>query len=299
MSNLGALLRKAREERGLTLDDIQETTKIRKRYLEAIETGDHSVLPGSFYLRAFVKNYCEAVGLDTEEVLRLHEKEVPNTITETFTEPVTTRPPRRVQSVGSDRIGKLGFNVMMWSFLILIVAVVWIFVINQKDKPSDMIDQGTKITDESAPPTPTPETGATTGAVAPTVTPTPTPTLQEDVTVTFSSKIGKVDHYDVGPGTAVHKLEIKVAGGKSWMEVREGGSKGSALLSENANDGSTLQFELKQPLYINVGRADLVTISVDGVLVPDGDRAGSKKIQLNPAASANAGSPEATVSATP
>lgn len=40
MSELGALLKTARQEKGLSLDDVQEQTKIRKRYLEALEEGD-------------------------------------------------------------------------------------------------------------------------------------------------------------------------------------------------------------------------------------------------------------------
>jgi len=130
MSDLGELLRKARDQRGLTLDDIQETTKIRKRYLEAIESGDHTVLPGPFYVRAFVKNYSEAVGLDPDEVLRLYQHEVPAAPVEQIAEPIVVRSPRRVQSQSSERLGKIGFNVMMWSFLILIVVVIWMYVIN-------------------------------------------------------------------------------------------------------------------------------------------------------------------------
>lgn len=63
MSDLGYILRKTRLERKISLDDLQEVTKIRKRYLEAIEEGNYKVLPGSFYVRAFIKSYAEAVGL--------------------------------------------------------------------------------------------------------------------------------------------------------------------------------------------------------------------------------------------
>ncbi|ODS49649.1 MAG: hypothetical protein A8274_1386, partial [Halanaerobium sp. 4-GBenrich] len=41
---LGTLLKKARQEKGLTLDDIQERTKIRKKYLEAIEANNFDIL---------------------------------------------------------------------------------------------------------------------------------------------------------------------------------------------------------------------------------------------------------------
>ncbi|QQE80869.1 RodZ domain-containing protein [Alicyclobacillus sp. SO9] len=69
MAEVGQVLRRKREELGLSLDDIQTKTKIRKRYLEAIETGDWSVLPGDVYARGFVRSYADALGLDGFELL--------------------------------------------------------------------------------------------------------------------------------------------------------------------------------------------------------------------------------------
>jgi cytoskeletal protein RodZ len=56
---LGTLLKKAREEKGLSLDDIQEETKIRKKYLEAIEENNFDILPGKVYLKVLlnIQNY--------------------------------------------------------------------------------------------------------------------------------------------------------------------------------------------------------------------------------------------------
>ncbi len=280
MSELGAMLQKAREERGLSLNDIQETTKIRKRYLEAIESGDHTVLPGSFYVRAFVKNYAEAVGLDPDEVLRLYQHEMPAPPVEASVDPLPVRAPRRVKSQSSERLGKIGFNVVMWSFLILIVVVVYVFFINREDKEPEQVDQTTPITENSAPPTATSNTGGDNASPeAPTPSPTPT---QAATTVTYGTRSGTVDQYDIGPA-GTHKLEIKVSGGRNWVEVRKGSRSGEKLFYANAEDGEVLPFDLTQPLYINVGRADLSIITVDGVLVPDGDRAGSKKLLLTPA----------------
>ncbi|GGE46026.1 XRE family transcriptional regulator [Pullulanibacillus camelliae] len=78
MSELGKALKEAREEKGLTLDDIQEATKIQKRYLVAIENGDYQLLPGQFYIRAFIKSYAETVGLDVQELFTQYASEVPN-----------------------------------------------------------------------------------------------------------------------------------------------------------------------------------------------------------------------------
>lgn len=66
---IGETLKEARIEKGLSLDDIQEMTKIQKRYLLAIEQDDYESLPGRFYARAFIKEYAQAVGLDYEVLL--------------------------------------------------------------------------------------------------------------------------------------------------------------------------------------------------------------------------------------
>lgn len=69
---LGTLLKKARQEKELTLDDIQELTKIRKKYLEAIEANDFEVLPGKVYLKVFVKGYAREVDINYQELLNYY-----------------------------------------------------------------------------------------------------------------------------------------------------------------------------------------------------------------------------------
>src|SRR5699024_4939686 len=76
---IGGLLKEAREEKGYTLDNIQEKTKIQKRYLVAIEQGDCNALPGKFDARAFIREQAEAVEIDPEVDLAefKEEKEIP------------------------------------------------------------------------------------------------------------------------------------------------------------------------------------------------------------------------------
>ncbi len=64
MTGLGERLKEARTAKGYSLDDLQSITKIQKRYLSGIENEDYSMMPGAFYVRAFIKQYSEAVGLD-------------------------------------------------------------------------------------------------------------------------------------------------------------------------------------------------------------------------------------------
>ena len=69
MTELGARLKEARLAKGYSIDDLQEITKIQKRYLAGIEEGNYSTMPGAFYVRAFIKQYAEAVGLNGDELI--------------------------------------------------------------------------------------------------------------------------------------------------------------------------------------------------------------------------------------
>jgi len=64
LKELGSRVRKRREELGLTIEQVSEKTKIRSRYLIAVEEGDDSISPGRTYFRAFLKTYASFLGLD-------------------------------------------------------------------------------------------------------------------------------------------------------------------------------------------------------------------------------------------
>lgn len=66
---IGDELRKAREAKGYSLLDAENTTKIRMKYLEAIENEDFNVIPGKVYLKGFIKNYAGFLGVDTDKLL--------------------------------------------------------------------------------------------------------------------------------------------------------------------------------------------------------------------------------------
>ena len=72
---IGAALKEERERQGLSLEDLEERTKIRTRYLRALENEDWDIIPGPAYVRAFLRTYAEAVGLDPEELVDDYREE--------------------------------------------------------------------------------------------------------------------------------------------------------------------------------------------------------------------------------
>jgi cytoskeletal protein RodZ len=77
MDEIGQKLRDARIQKGYTIDDLQQITKIQKRYLIAIEEGNFDALPGDFYVRAFIKQYADTVGLDGDALLTQFQQDIP------------------------------------------------------------------------------------------------------------------------------------------------------------------------------------------------------------------------------
>ena len=68
MASPGQILRLARERQGRPLEDVAQEIKVSAHYLEAIEEGDLSRLPGGFFTRSFVRQYARALSIPSEQI---------------------------------------------------------------------------------------------------------------------------------------------------------------------------------------------------------------------------------------
>jgi len=71
--SLGAVLKRARELRGIRLEEVAEATRVRLNYLQAIEQNQLDQLPGLVFLRGYVRAYVNYVGLNPDEMMVLLE----------------------------------------------------------------------------------------------------------------------------------------------------------------------------------------------------------------------------------
>jgi len=65
---IGATLRETRSRRKVSLDEVEAATKIRARYLQALENEEWDVLPGGAYTRGFIRTYASYLGLDGDRL---------------------------------------------------------------------------------------------------------------------------------------------------------------------------------------------------------------------------------------
>jgi cytoskeletal protein RodZ len=91
-NKLGEVLRTAREARDVDLARVERDTKIRARYLQALEDGDYAELPGAVYTKGFLRNYGAYLGLDTEYLVDLYRLESSQPTSEKPTVPTPPRP---------------------------------------------------------------------------------------------------------------------------------------------------------------------------------------------------------------
>lgn len=126
LTELGNRLKEARVAKGFSLDDLQEITKIQKRYLVGIEEGNYSIMPGSFYVRAFIKQYSEAVGLNANEILNQYQGEIPNSQEKEVAQSFSQSSNRRKMAKSSSRNKTMEAmpKVIVALFAIVIVVVI-------------------------------------------------------------------------------------------------------------------------------------------------------------------------------
>jgi cytoskeleton protein RodZ len=68
--DFGSRMKRSREDRGVSLRQIADATKISVGSLEALERNDISRLPGGIFSRAFVRSYAIEIGVDPEQAVR-------------------------------------------------------------------------------------------------------------------------------------------------------------------------------------------------------------------------------------
>jgi len=93
-ATIGEQLRIAREERGVSLREISDQTRISVHYLESIETNDYKRLPGGIFNRSFVKAYARSVGYDEKlavEAYTLYMREQGQSTDEISTTPLHSK----------------------------------------------------------------------------------------------------------------------------------------------------------------------------------------------------------------
>ena len=172
LGQLGDVLRESREQLGLSMDDVEASTRIKRAFLEALEAEDFDQLPNYVSARGFLRNYASVLKLDVDYVLELYDKEIGHEATgraaraggEVKLKSIPMTPPSRFSP---DLL--IGFLM-----LTALVGIILLFIYQRYLLPLEMVSPDAVPSPSSeaaiALPTPTP---LPTDTPTPTITPTP------------------------------------------------------------------------------------------------------------------------------
>ena len=206
MFEIGNSLREARLRQNLDFPRIEEGTKIRGKYIQALEAERFEVLPGDTYVKGFLRTYAEYLGLDGQ----LYVDEY-NSRFASVEEPMTpSTPPTRPRH----RVSESNFVVVA---LAAIVAITVLVVV------AFGFGDGT-----SSDPT-----------VGPVGSSTAASTATETTTGSQQAGTGK-------PKSTLARLLVRATGGDCWMVVKAGGSQGDVLYSGTLENGQGQRFVRKR-----------------------------------------------------
>ncbi|PKR78686.1 helix-turn-helix domain-containing protein [Halalkalibacillus sediminis] len=279
---LGQRLKEAREEQQKSLDDIQTETKIQKRYLSSIEANDWSTMPGNFYVRAFVREYAAAVGLNGDELLEEHQSELPQNEERKY-DYVT---PSRKNTSSSKKSTSGLFNVLpkILVFLLLIAIIFGIWyayvevispAISGDDEEitndgGDEVVTPPEVDDEESDESESSEEEESEEAVA-----DESDEEQEEEAPEPSLEVVETDNSSGTPRTTYQlnnadsfDLELE-ASGENWLGVsgiQEGSVTESYYEAMFDEAQSPLSFDLSEEsaVRLNIGNASALTIIVNG-----------------------------------
>ncbi len=113
VKTLGQKLEAARKRKKFTLEEVEEATKIRARYLKAMEDDNYRRLPGPVYLSGFLTSYAEFLGLSVDEVVKQYKAE--SGIVKKISQPKGFRP--------ANELRELGFAITPKTVIIVLVAI--------------------------------------------------------------------------------------------------------------------------------------------------------------------------------
>ena len=142
MEAFGTKLTEARVARGLDFDQVSRETNITRRYLEALEKEDFSVFPGEPYLLGFLRNYCDYLGLNSNEIINSYKnlkiQETPIPLKELM--PKRTFTDQFLSGPNTGRVITVGAIVIVAALFILLVVFIGGKIAHAVSKPQAVVE---------------------------------------------------------------------------------------------------------------------------------------------------------------
>ena len=245
---IGEVLRLARINQGLSLEELQEKTEIQLHFLEAMEADDFDQLPSTFYARSFLRKYAWAVELDERIVLDAYDSGSMITYEEVDVDEEDLSGRRRSNKKKTSYLPLFYFVLFALSILIFVTYYVWNYIQTQ---PSPSSANYSVVN----------STSSTTSSNSSSSSQTSSSSSTTESTITVSGEGNRIEaRYKTSKEIAT--VQLAVSDATSWVSVSGSELEGGVTLSaDNKNAKTTVS--TKNPVTITLGVVKGVTVTVD------------------------------------
>jgi cytoskeletal protein RodZ len=255
---IGRLLEHKRKEQGLSLEEVEQATKIRKRYLMGLEHDDYAVLPDAVYARGFLKTYANYLGLDGEAFAR---------------ELKSTRKPRRERGIDYNSRPETDFDQPLMSASglagtrkrkvstsAIVTLLVALLVLATVIGALYFVGRGVQASKDDPPAAPPRQEQQN---VADKERAAENGRATEDDGGVEENADDKEEHAGAGQSVLPDTLQvaIDVKERPSWILIR---ADGTTAYEQIAQPGFSQTFEAERELYIKSGDAGAVKVEING-----------------------------------
>ena len=251
---IGEVLRLARVNQGLSLEELQRKTDIQLDMLEALESDDFDKLPSPFYARSFLRKYAWAVELDENIVLDAYDSGSMITYEEVDVDEIELTGRRRSNRKKRSLLPLFYFVLFSLSILIFVTCYVWNYIQTQPTETTSAnynIVTTTTTTTTNAPSSETTSSNQTTNPSS--------STEASAVTVSGQGDVISVE-YKTPKETA--ELQLSVTDATSWISVSDTDLAGGTTLEPNNKTVKTT-ISKGSPVTITLGVVKGVKIKID------------------------------------
>lgn len=243
----GALLRAAREEKGVSVADVAQVIRFSPRQIDALEADDYAALPGATAVRGFVRSYAKFLKLDPAPLLADLDPAVP-------APEADVRPPTNMgeaeQPSFSDRVPPR-FIATAFGLLLVALAAFWFFT---RPSPPEKAGEPLAVQSPAVVSAPQPVAIAT-----PPATPVSEPAPAQPAEAVAAPAPAAV----APPATVASTSGLRVEfDDRSWIEVRDATQK--VVFVGEYSAGTKQNVEGKAPFQIWIGKASGVRVSMAG-----------------------------------
>ncbi|MGM0901964.1 MAG: helix-turn-helix domain-containing protein [Bacillota bacterium] len=272
MTELGERLKQEREAKGLGLNELQDLTKIQKRYLLGIEEGNYAMMPGKFYVRAFIKQYAEALGLDPDEIFEQYKEDIPTTYNDDLPEQLSRVQSRKSMSPSSSKVLDLLPKLLIGVFVIGAIVLVWYWMVQSAgDDTNDLENEGNNPVNIEEPKV---EEGNTNDSAGDDEGENPDATIDEtedEVEEPVEEPVQEIAVVENNGSSTVYDLknaeafELKVVStGSTWVSVKNGAGKSFFEKTLQKEDSETVDLTNETEAVIRIGYVPATEIYING-----------------------------------